>query len=281
MTADGVPVRTKDCRHGRLSYLAHDLYVGRSLDLYGEFSEREVQLFLQIVRDGSVVLEAGANIGALTVPLARAAGPQGRIIAYEPQRALAALLRHNLAANALDTVEVRQAALGRAAGTLRVPRLDYHQPFNYGGVAMTEDAGDADGDPVAVETIDALALPRLDLLKVDVEGMEVEVLTGATETIRRLQPMLYVENDREQHSHAVISLTEALGYRAWWHFPPLFNPENFLGNAHNVFPRILSVNLLCAPAARAAIIRGGTPVEGPDDTWQAARQRAATAAGAS
>src|SRR5262249_36728385 len=132
-TQDGIQARTKDCRHGRLSYLPHDIYVGRSLDLYGEFSEFEVRLFQQIVRDGAVVLEAGANIGARPVPLAGGVGPQGRVIAYEPQPTMAALLGHNVAANGLAAVEVRQAALGRAPGTLHVPALDYQRPNNFGG----------------------------------------------------------------------------------------------------------------------------------------------------
>ncbi|MBV8166110.1 MAG: FkbM family methyltransferase [Alphaproteobacteria bacterium] len=271
--SDGIRVRTKDCRHGKMSYLAHDLYVGRSLDLYGEFSEDEARLFRQLVRDGSVVLEAGANIGALTVPLARAAGATGRVIAYEPQAAMAALLRHNLAANGLGAVDVRQAALGRAPGTLRVPPLDYQRPGNFGGVVMGAPTDD-DGAPVPVETIDALALPRLDLLKIDVEGMELEVLTGARETIVRLQPVLYVENDRPQNATAVITEILALGYRAWWHFPALFNPDNFFGNRNDVFPNIQSENLLCMPAGRAPDVRGGIPVAGPDDSARAARLRA-------
>jgi hypothetical protein len=108
--------------------------------------------------------------------------------------------------------------------------------------------------------------------------METEVLTGATDTIRRLQPVLYVENDRDEKSSAVIGLIEALGYRAWWHFAPLFSAANFFGNPENVFERILSINLLCAPATRVFTVQG-MAVDGPNDTWRAARDRmlAATA----
>jgi FkbM family methyltransferase len=278
MTLDGIPVTTKDCRHGRLSYLAHDLYIGRSLDLYGEFSEHEVVLFQQIVRPGSVVLEAGANIGPLTVPVARAAGPTGRVVAYEPQPTLAALLRRNLAANGLAAVEVREAALGSAPGTLHLPPLDYRKALNFGGVSLSGRADAADAVAVPVETIDALALPRLDLLKIDVEGMETAVLGGAVETIRRLQPLLYVENDRAQNSRAVITLIQQLGYRAWWHLPSLFNPANFFGHAENVFGGIISINLLCAPVARGLTVTNGSAVDGPDDTWRAALERMRNAA---
>ena len=62
-------IGTKDCRHGRLSYLLHDAYIGRSLDVYGEYSEGELELFRQLLRPGDVAVDVGANIGALTVGL--------------------------------------------------------------------------------------------------------------------------------------------------------------------------------------------------------------------
>ena len=269
---DRIPVRTKDCRHGRFSYLAHDHFVGRSLDLYGEFSEHEVRVMTHVVADGAVIVEAGANIGVLTVPLARAAGPTGRVIAYEPQAPLAALLRHNLAANGLERVEVRQAALGRVHGTVRIPPVEYHRSGNFGAVSMQRGAA-PDAVEVPLETVDDLQLARLDLLKIDVEGMEIEVLAGAIETLRRLAPTLYVENDREENSRSLIELIESLGYRAWWHLPPLYNRENFFGNAENAFPRLLSVNLLCMPPNSPHRIVNATAVEGPGDTWQAAAER--------
>ncbi|MBV8166940.1 MAG: FkbM family methyltransferase [Alphaproteobacteria bacterium] len=252
--------------------MAHDHFVGRSLDLYGEFSEHEIRVMTHFVADGAVIVEAGANIGALTVPLARAAGSAGQVIAYEPQAPLVALLRHNLAANGLGQVEVRQTALGRVCGTVCIPPIDYHRTGNFGAVSMKRDAA-PDATRVAQETIDDLRLARLDLLKIDVEGMEIEVLAGAVETIRRLAPTLYVENDRDENSRSLIELIESLGYRAWWHLPPLYNPDNFFGNAENAFPRILSVNLLCVPPNSPHRIVNATAVEGPDDTWRAAAKR--------
>ena len=260
----------KQCRHGVFHYFAHDAYIGRSLDRYGEFSESEVALFGQLLKPGAIVVEAGANIGALSVPIARQVGATGRVVAYEPQAPLAALLARNLAANGLAHVEVRRAALGAQPGRIRVPALDYRASGNFGGVAL----GGGDGDDVPVETIDALGLARADLIKIDVEGMEVEVLAGAAATIRRCRPVLYVENDRAERSRQLITALLDLDYRAWWHFAGLFNPGNFFGVAENVFEQILSVNLLCFPAAWQMTVAGGIPVLGPDDDWDSARRRA-------
>ena len=110
--------------------------MGRSLDLYGEFSEGEVELFRQLLQPGDIVLEAGANIGAHTVFLARAVGSSGRVIAYEPQRAIFNLLRQNLTANELGSAEPRLAALGSSITTIRVPPLDYAAADNFGGVEL-------------------------------------------------------------------------------------------------------------------------------------------------
>ena len=62
-------------------YLTTDQYVGRSLDLYGEYSEGEVEFFDQMLKPGHIVLEAGANIGAHTVYFAKTVGPRGTVIA--------------------------------------------------------------------------------------------------------------------------------------------------------------------------------------------------------
>ncbi len=66
----GGPTRVVRARHGDFAYNHHDIYIGRSLEKYGEFSELEVDLFQQICREGDIVIEVGANIGTHTVPLA-------------------------------------------------------------------------------------------------------------------------------------------------------------------------------------------------------------------
>jgi hypothetical protein len=79
-------VRLKRCRDGALIYNINDYYIGRALDKYGEISRGEAALFGQLVQPGMTALDIGANIGILTVPIARLAGPEGRVIAFEPQR---------------------------------------------------------------------------------------------------------------------------------------------------------------------------------------------------
>jgi FkbM family methyltransferase len=232
------------CRHGTMLYAPHDRFIGGALARYGEFSEGEQELFRQMIRLGDTVVEVGANIGAHTVPLARLAGPAGRVLAFEPQRAIFQMLCANLALNGLAQVQATQAALGAAPGELHVPPIDYTGAGNFGGIALATEGG----DPVPVTTLDALGLPALRLLKVDVEGMEADVLKGGRDTIARTRPLLYVENDREEKSASLIRLVLGMGYRLFWHLPRMFNPQNWRGVAENGFGPIISINMVGVPA---------------------------------
>lgn len=258
------PVLTGRCRHGIMAWPRQDVYIGRSLELYGEYGEGEVALFRQLVRPGDTVVEAGANIGTLTLPLARMVGPAGRVHAFEPQRLVHQLLSANLALNAIETVDAVRAAVGAIAGVTRVPATSYSAKANFGGVAV----GEGEGESCPVVPLDTLGLQTCAFIKVDVEGAEAEVLAGATATIRALRPVLYIENDRRERSAELIGRLQSLGYRMWWHLPPLFNPANYRGNAVNVFGGMVSVNMLCLPEEDGRRVDRLRPVSGADDWWR-------------
>ncbi|MGE5476934.1 MAG: FkbM family methyltransferase [Bacteroidales bacterium] len=259
---------TRRCKHGFFMYPRGDVYVGRCLELYGEYSEGEVALFSQLVPQGGTVVEVGANIGALTVPLAHMTGPQGRVIAFEPQRPIFNVLCANLALNGLIHVEAVRAAVGAGTGQVEVPLLAYEDRSNFGGVSVGH-AGQRASEMVPVLPLDGLKLSRLDFIKIDVEGFETDVVAGASSVIRQFRPALFVENDRKEHSPRLISMIQELGYKLWWHFSPLFRPENFNGNPENVVGRIISINMLALPEERATNVQGLRPVSGPDDWWKA------------
>jgi FkbM family methyltransferase len=239
----------KLCRHGRMAFNQNDLYVGISLLVYGEWAEFEMRLLGPLLRPGDVVIDAGANIGTHTVCFANAVGPTGRVYAFEPQRHVHDLLWNNVAVNGLlnQTICTR-AAVGSVAGTLFVPDLPPHLILNFGALSL----GDYDeGDTVPVVAIDDLDLHHCRLIKIDVEGMESEVLRGAEQTIRWKRPFLFVENDRAEHSAGLIAQIQALNYRILVHMAPCFNPDNYAGFARNMFPHSAGVNLLCVPVEAA------------------------------
>ena len=261
-------LRLKHCRHGVMLYSARDRYVGGSLDRYGEFSELEAQLFTGLVKPGMLVVEVGANIGAHTVHLAKLVGENGGVVAFEAQRVIFQMLCANLALNGIENTDAKCMAVGAAPGEIMVPRLNYRGDNNFGGVAL----GGDDGDAVEMIAIDNLLLPACHLMKIDVEGMEKQVLEGASQTIGRFRPLLYVEDDRiDKHSELITTLLD-LEYRIWWHLPWLYNPGNFAGDPENLFPGIASFNLICLPRESAPEeIEGGIEVKSADDPHPMAR----------
>jgi len=237
MNADAVllangSVRIKRTRHGLMAYNINDLFVGRSLDCYGEYSQGEILLFAQLAAPGACVLDVGANIGALTLSLAHIVRPRGAVVVIEPQRAVYHLLCANLALNEIGNVRAIQAAAGTEAGRTFVPVADHSKPGNFGGIELSSEGGER----VDVLTIDSLRLPACQFIKIDVEGREQSVIAGAAQTIARFRPVLYVENDRRHQSADLIRKIRELGYSCYWHPPPLYHPENFYRNPTNVFP---------------------------------------------
>ena len=245
-------LRLRRCRHGIMLYNLNDTYLGTMLDLYGEYSESEASMFGHFLKPGMTAVEVGANIGAHTLALAELVGPRGRVLAFEPQRVVFQMLCANLAVNGIEHVDAHWAAVGKASGEITVPRLPATIRNNFGGIAIGGERGDA----VRLVTLDSLELPACDFLKVDVEGMEHDVILGARDTIRRTRPTISLENDREEKSAALIQLLWDLDYDCYWDIPRYVHVPNFRGNTENRFPTLSSFNLVCLPREKKLTLGG-------------------------
>ena len=116
----------------------------------------------------------------------------------EPQRIVFQALCANLALNSLSNVRCQQVAAGERPGTVLVPKLNFDQPNNFAGLSL---GNFQEGESVKVVTIDSMNLPKCDLLKVQTAGMELAVIRGAVETLRKHRPLLYVENNVPEKSN--------------------------------------------------------------------------------
>jgi FkbM family methyltransferase len=230
-------------REGYYLYNQNDIYIGKAIEKYGEYSDLELQILRQLCAPGDVVIEIGANIGAHTVPLARHVGSQGRILAIEPQRLVFQTLCANIALNSLENVDCYWAAIGDKEGAITVPEPNPNQRSNLGGVTLIDAR---QGCLVECLTLDKfIALPRITMIKIDVEGMETEVIAGGLQLLQKFKPLLYVENDRLDKSEALMKLISSLGYRMFWDMPLLFNKDNYYGEKEDLYPNIASINMIC------------------------------------
>jgi FkbM family methyltransferase len=253
-------------RYGYMVYNKNDVYIGRAIEKYGEFSEGEVEVFRQLVGAGDGVIEVGANLGTHTLAFSRMVGREGRVYAFEPQRIVFQTLAANLAVNSVVNVECFQVAVSDKPGSLKLPDIDYTVEGNFGAVEIERYQA---GIKVPIVTLDDfLDLPpnrKIKFIKIDVEGMEQGVIRGAEKLISAHAPFLYVENDRLEKSPALITQIRDLGYKLYWHLPPLYNPKNMAGDVENIYPNVVSVNMLCVPNAQQIAMNGFVEVAGADD----------------
>ncbi len=191
--------------------------VGLQLLETASFDPIEVELALQLIEtrrrvhgDGVVAIDCGANVGVHTIEWAVAMTGWGSVIAVEPQERIYYALAGNIAINNCFNALAMYAAVSSEPGIIGVPVPDYFKPSSFGSLEIkprpqTEFIGQpidySNTVPVQKISIDALNLPRVDFIKLDVEGMELEALAGATETIARSRPIFLAEaikTDREQ-----------------------------------------------------------------------------------
>ena len=232
-------------KHGYFLYNKNDLYVGKSMALYGEWSEPEVDLFKEICHPGDTVIEIGSNIGTHTIPLAKMVGMLGYVYAFEPQRILYQALCANIALNSLTQVEAFQVAVSCEAGVAVLPNFDYTKEDNFGGARACGHGRGIAVTQVALDEFSSLSLHSLRLLKTDAETMELGILKGAHALIAKYRPIMYLENEGKREE--LIAHVQSLGYTVYWHVVPLFNPHNFSGLKHNLLGNYASFNILCVP----------------------------------
>ncbi|PWS39198.1 hypothetical protein DFH01_08170 [Falsiroseomonas bella] len=150
------------------------------------------------LRRGMTFVDAGANIGAYTLPAARLVGPEGRVVSFEAHPVTYRLLARNVAENGLANVLALNEALGEEAGTLTLA-------FTAANPGETHVAADGEtGAQVPVTPLDAALTARgvagVDYLKIDVEGFELPVLRGALGTIRANPGLLIQTELQERHA---------------------------------------------------------------------------------
>jgi FkbM family methyltransferase len=230
-------------------YNERDIFVGGSLMMYGEYSEHECRLLCSLVSEGDTAVDAGANIGCFTVPLARKVGKTGVVHAFEPQRRVFQMLTGNVAMNDLANVHTHWAAVGAAKGEIGIADFDLEIANNFGGFSLREEY-ESPKITRPMMALDDLTFDRLRLIKIDVEGFERDVLDGMERTTRIHHPVIYMEADREERLPKLLEWLNAHGYRCWWDRPPLFSENNFSQHNRNIYLnedeiQIVSVNWLC------------------------------------
>lgn len=191
--------------------------------------DQQIELICALLDDRprGTVIDAGANFGCWSLPLARYANA---VLAFEPQRCVFDLLQRSITANLLRVVPMPYA-LGEVPGMISVPDLKLDETSNFGGVSLGiphSEHPDAPTYEVKVMRLDSVLDPKevhVSFIKVDCEGAEIGILKGAVQTIRRCKPIIVAEADHPlTDTQALGEFIESLGYNV-----EIFHHNNFIG----------------------------------------------------
>jgi FkbM family methyltransferase len=204
--------------------------VGHQILQGASFDPSEVALAVTLLKwlretrgDGVMALDCGANVGVHTISWAREMTQWGRVIAFEAQERIFYALAGNICLNNCFNARAIHAAVGDKDGVLSIPVPNYNRPGSFGSLELifregVENIGQTIDytalEPVRALRLDDLALPRVDFLKIDVEGMELPVLRGAQELVSKYHPYLLIEHIKTNKA-ALGELLAASGYRTW------------------------------------------------------------------
>lgn len=180
---------------GTLLRVASESLVEWEVFFFGAHEAYIVRLLERLTAPGHVVIDVGANVGTHALPLARKVGPDGLVVAVEPEPRVHERLLENISLNRLQNVRALPRAITAKAGTRTLFTYAADSP-NQMTSSLTPDTRRPSVEVLCRtldETVAELGLSRLDLVKIDVEGYEPEVLLGGAESIARHRPHLVFE----------------------------------------------------------------------------------------
>ena len=181
----------------------------RALDMVIGRYEPAIQLVVErTLRAGDVAFDVGANLGYFTLLMATNVGPSGRVVAFEPDPDMVSALERNLSRNIRDADSV--VALAAAAGA-EAGKVAFKRGWRATRGAVVATGGDFEVDMMTVDdAAGRFGAPRL--LKIDVEGGEVDVLAGASDVLDTAKPLVLVEVHSDALESACMQLLEGFGY---------------------------------------------------------------------
>ena len=246
-------------RYGLMNIPTSDAVLGPSLRLYGEWAQDEIEGLVKFLKDGDVVIDAGANIGTHTLGFASAIAPSGRVYSFEPQADIYELLHQNCSINNyVSNIVTYCHPLSNDSGKkYLIPVFDDNNIHNFGAAQLAVEAVDKVLSIESSEsmTIDGLNLDSCRLIKLDVEGMELEVLSGAETLIVKCKPLIFFEANTIASTWKIIQKFISLGeYSVRVVISDAFSPQNFNENKLNIFSDYQETSILLYPERENALV---------------------------
>ncbi|MCS4434556.1 FkbM family methyltransferase [Aquiflexum sp. XJ19-10] len=207
----------------------YDKGIERKLYFTGSYEKGLLRILDKLVKPGNIVVDAGANIGLISIFCALRAGQNGLVLSFEPHPETYPILKKNIAVNGISQIDAYNKALGSTSGTAKIYS---NLQINRGAASMVEFQEDSPSFDVEVVSLDSVLkqhlISNLDLLKIDVEGFEMEVLKGAKGILSGNNgPFLVIEcsNTRSNFNYSLEELFDFLNRNYCYHIYKLSNSK--------------------------------------------------------
>ncbi|MEX1188512.1 MAG: FkbM family methyltransferase [Bacteroidia bacterium] len=178
-----------------------DKGVESALFYTGTYEAGTLSFITDYLNEGDCFVDIGANIGLMSITAAQKVGVKGKVVSFEPNPSTADILNRNIVYNRINNIEVIPIALGSALGKAFI-YPNWH--INRGGASLIRKLEGEAGIEVEVSTLDRLMDKRNlkpQMLKIDVEGFELEVLRGASSCLQNeFPPIVIVEISAERET---------------------------------------------------------------------------------
>lgn len=192
-------MKTKETSNGVMIFPENDIVVGKSILEHSEYNKNQIDFLSSLVEKGDFFIDVGAGIGTTTIPLAKKVGSEGYVVALEAQLNLYYCLCGNISLNNISHVHAfNRAASDKSNSVFYYPKFDFDSNKDFGSIKLSsfvnyEDSKGLYDCPIASIALDDFGFSNPKIIKVDVNGMEAVVLNGLRKTIKKFNPMLFIE----------------------------------------------------------------------------------------
>lgn len=224
-------------RYGRMYVPKADSVIGRSLKLYGEWAEQEISCISECIKTPGAILDIGSNIGTHTLALARR-HTDCHVFAFEPSVFTFSLLSASAVFNGIENISLFNLGCAASAG-IRFLEVDYEAfDWNYGALSFVGrnlDAGNT--RPFSFAPLDDFSFgdQPVVFIKIDVEGMELDVLKGAARYLEKDRPYVFFEVLHMKDGFKCREFLKRFDYKCYWVSTSAYNPDNFNHNPENIW----------------------------------------------
>ncbi len=230
-------------RYGVFAAPAASDLITSSLHHYEEWAQVEIDILSHFIQKDSIVVDVGAYIGTHSRAFSELVGSGGNVYAFEPNGFIYPFLVKNTKNIQHKNITIYPFALG-AAGEKRKLINGKNVQWNFGAVRLEPMEKEGDELDIDVKMLDDMNIDRVDFIKIDVEGMELEVLDGAEKTIEQSKPIIFQEVNSLEASHAILGWAHLRRYSIFGVIASAYNPNNFNRSQYDIFDGAKECGLL-------------------------------------